>query len=237
MDTPQELLDQIHATGIFALDARTLSTMTDRAERAKQIRRQLLQIRERARTAYKNAPQDNNRLAYQLLDSVTHDLEIALRAFVTDPDARIPRFGTVFFEQGGRWHIVSHSQADEWKRQRQAQQQAQKAESLETALNATRGKLKAAQRDLYRHDEAGRGIRLSVAGALLAILGFVLFAATQMTLILAITGIGALLLVIGIAIFIRWRTRQRRLQQRFDQLQTRGREQMRQQRALQERQQ
>ena len=236
MESPQQLLDQIHESGIFALDDRTLPTAADRADRARQINPQLRQIRERAQTAMRQARQDNRRLPYEILDELAQQLEIALRAFITDPNAQIPRYGTVIFEKEGRWHIGSPSQAEDWALQQQAQSLMLKNNALERELSDTRSKLKTAQRDLYRHDEAGRGVRLAIAGVLLVVAGIALYALTRITLTWGVAGVGLLLLIAAAIMFVRWRARQRLLDERFDTLQKRGREQFKQQQRLQERQ-
>jgi hypothetical protein len=236
MESPQQLLDKIHESGIFALDDKSLPTASDRADRAKQINPQLRQIREHAQQAIQQARQDNHRLPYALLDELTEELEIALRAFITDPNARIPQYGRVIFKKEGHWHIGTQSQAEDWALQRQAQALALKINAVEMALSDTRSKLKTAQRDLYRHDEAGRGVRLGVVGVLLVIAGVALYFVTQITPVLGLAGAGVLLLVVGVILFVRWRSRRHKLDDRFDTLQKRGREQFKQQQLLQERQ-
>ena len=229
-------MTKIHQSGIFALDDKSLPTATDRADRAKQINPQLRQVRDHAQRAIRQAKQDNHRLPYEILDELTQELEIALRAFITDPNARIPQYGRVFFQKEGHWHIGTQREAEDWALQRQAQALDLKIKTVDMALSDSRSKLKTAQRDLYRHDEAGRGVRLGVVGVLLVIAGIVLYALTQTAPLLGLAGVGVLLLVAAVILFLRWRTRQRQLDDRFDKLQKRGREQFKQQALLQERQ-
>ena len=235
-ESPQRLLDLLHETGIFALDDRDLPTAVDRAERAKQINPQLRHIREQAHRAARKIRDESRQHAYALLDELVQDLEVSLRAFITDPNARLPLYGTVIYEQEGHWHIGTPAQAEDWALQRQAQSLALKGKALDQALSDTRSKLKTAQRDLYRHDEAGRGIRIGVVGGLLLILGIALYVITRQPPVLGAAGIGLLLLGIAGAMFFRWRTRQRALDVWFDTLQQRGREQFKLQQRLQERQ-
>lgn len=234
MVSPQELLNQIHATGIFILDPQQLNSMADRAEQAKQIRPELLNIRQQIETAQAECtPHDAP--AYQLLNDITGQLEIALRAFVTDAEAKIPRYGTVFFERDGRWYIGTQQQAEDYRLEREAQALAKPMQNIEVALRDVRSKMKVVQRDLYRHDEAMRGLRPAIIGGLLVAGGLVGYVATGLSPLLVVAGAGLLLLIVSAGLYLRWRRRENELQQRMQALHQRGRELTQKQDALQAR--
>ncbi|MBZ0303129.1 MAG: hypothetical protein K8J31_25505, partial [Anaerolineae bacterium] len=86
MDSPQTLLDQIHDSGIYALDAGDPSTTEDRAQQARVLRPQLQAIRDQARRAQaalrasKNEAISGQLTPYAYLEEMLDKLEIALRA-------------------------------------------------------------------------------------------------------------------------------------------------------------
>ena len=242
MDSPQELLNQIHATGIFILDPEQFTSMTDRADQAKQIRPQLLSIRERvheAQAALQHQPENTNAYrhlpAYQLLDDILGELELALRAFINDAEARIPRYGTVFFEQDNRWHIGTQRQVEALRLERQAQTMAQPMQNVEISLRDVRSKLKVTQRDLYRHSERPRGVRVGIVGVALSLMGVGASIVLQNLPVLILTGVGLVLVIVSAVMFLRWRQHENRLVQRMQDLHRRGQELTQQQEALQAR--
>lgn len=212
MDTPQELLNQIHATGIFMLDGRKLETTEARVEQARRLRPELRAIRTRVETAQQALKAHKNRNAtvpYRHLEEILDRLEQSLREFLTDPTVKIPFYGTTFFgdTESGEWHIGTPQQAQTWQLERQEAALAEHYANLEVKVEAARKKLKSAQHALFLQKEEGRGIRLMVIGAVLLVAGIAAALATQIMPLLAISTVGVLLLVIGVIRYRRWNTR------------------------------
>ncbi len=223
MDTPQELLNQIHATGIFALDGKKLETTEARVEQAKRLRPELRAIRARIESAQQTLKAQKNRNAavpYKHLEDLLDRLEFVLRELLTDPTVKMPYYGTTFFGDAelGEWHIGTPQQAEVWKLERQEAALADQYASLEMKLEAARKKLKSAQHALFLHKEEGRGIRWIVAGIVLLIIGIGAVLLTQVMPLLAISAVGLLLLVIGGIRFRRWNARTGQIRSQADKL-------------------
>ncbi|HLV36723.1 MAG TPA: hypothetical protein VKY59_16485 [Spirillospora sp.] len=228
MDSPQQLLDQIHATGIFALDARKLPAIEDRVEQAKRIRQQLREIRARVQAAVQSrrVKGANRQLApYEYLDEMLDKLEYALREFLTDPTTKIPYYGTVFYgdPRTGEWYLGTPEQARTWKLERREQELAQQFERLQSALEETRRKLKTNRRQSAANRGVIRGAVFCVLALVLIVAGVALALAAQNPVFLLAGLIGLLPLIVGVIGIARWNRRRRQLEAQARTLRAQGR--------------
>ena len=227
MDSPQALLDQIHATGIYALDARELTETEDRVQKVKQIRPEIMAIRVRIQAAKKAIQSKRTRAArsqlvpYDYLEEILDKLEVALREFVTDPSVKMPVYGTVFFGnfEQGEWYLGFPRQAQIWKLEGQEKVLEEQLARLQPVQEDTSTKFKAARRAFNAHTGIIRRLFWVVLGLVCIGVGLAAALKTEVTLWLLISAAGAVFLLVGGVASLLWNRKHGQLRAQSHRLQ------------------
>lgn len=130
MNTPQDLLDQIHSSGILQLNLTEISTKTARLEQIKLARQKLRLIKKQlqdarsivkakwdGRNQYEKVQENDELQPYQKIEDVILRIEIALSEMEINHNATMPIYGKRIYGNSSFkfWDIGSENDAQIWE--------------------------------------------------------------------------------------------------------------------------